>query len=82
MGALEGREREQQDSPVELGWKPLDLTAEGVQISDLLKKCSWVDHSVPAVTHMRGGSQVWPAPGNTNKMGQVLLTMVISPAGD
>ncbi len=46
------------DSHVELGWDPLDLTDEEVQIADLLKDCSWVDHSVPAVTHMRGGSQV------------------------
>ncbi len=46
------------DSHVELGWEPLDLTDEELQISDLLKDCSWVDHSVPAVTHMRGGSQV------------------------
>ena len=42
------------DSHVELGWEPLDLTDEELQISDLLKDCSWVDHSVPAVTHMRG----------------------------
>ncbi len=46
------------DSHVELGWDPLDLTDEEVHIADLLKDCSWVDHSVPAVTHMRGGSQV------------------------
>ena len=55
---LQGKKREQMDSHIELGWEPLDLTDEGLQISDLLKECSWVDHSVPAVTHMRGGSQV------------------------
>ena len=55
---LQGKKREQMDSHVELGWDPLDLTDEEVQIADLLKDCSWVDHSVPAVTHMRGGSQV------------------------
>ncbi len=43
---------------MELGWEPLDLTREGLDIRDLLKQCSWLDNTVPAVTHMRGGSQV------------------------
>ena len=49
------------DTHMDLGWEPLDLTDEGLQIPDLLKECSWVDHSVAAVTHMQGGSQVRPA---------------------
>lgn len=43
---------------MELGWEPLDLTAEGLDIRELLKQCSWLDTTVLAVSHMRGGSQV------------------------
>ena len=50
------------ESHVELGWEPLDLTDEELRIPDLLKQCSWVDHGVPAVSHMRGGSQVRSSP--------------------
>ena len=43
---------------MELGWEPLDLTEESLDIRELLKQCSWLDTTVPVVSHMRGGSQV------------------------
>ena len=39
--------------PEGLGWEPLDLSAPGTSIPELLRQCSWIDHSVAGVTHMQ-----------------------------
>jgi len=51
-----------------LGWDPLDLTAEGLEIADLLQECAWIDGSVPAVSHMQGGSQVSSAAAHCSEV--------------
>ena len=33
-----------------------------MHIPELLQQCSWIDRTVPAVTHMRGGSQARSSP--------------------
>lgn len=35
---------------------------KGLSIPELLQQCSWIDCTVPAVAHMRGGSQARPSP--------------------
>ena len=62
MEVLQGRKKEQIDSHLDLGWEPLDLTDEGSPVPELLQQCSWIDRTVPAVTHMRGGSQARSSP--------------------
>jgi hypothetical protein len=47
--------------PEGLGWDPLDLSDPGTSIPDILRRCDWVDHGVPAVSHMqaRGSLITW-----------------------
>ncbi|KAL3136989.1 hypothetical protein ABBQ32_006586 [Trebouxia sp. C0010 RCD-2024] len=42
--------------PEGLGWQPLDLSADDVDISQLLQQCRGIDHSVPGIIHTTGGS--------------------------
>lgn len=57
---MQGMEQLREDPPERgpipgaLGWEPLDLST--ADILALLARCDWVDASVPAVGHMRGGS--------------------------
>ncbi|KAL0033170.1 hypothetical protein WJX79_007045 [Trebouxia sp. C0005] len=42
--------------PEGLGWQPLDLSPDDVDITQLLQQCRGIDHSVEGIQHTTGGS--------------------------
>ncbi|KAL0054237.1 hypothetical protein WJX82_005904 [Trebouxia sp. C0006] len=42
--------------PEGLGWQPLDLSPDDVDINQLLKQCRGIDHRVAGIQHTTGGS--------------------------
>ncbi|KAK9817818.1 hypothetical protein WJX72_002689 [[Myrmecia] bisecta] len=43
--------------PDNLGWESIDLCAPGVDVTAMIRQCQGLDHSVAAVSHLRGGSR-------------------------